>query len=335
MIKYLSTAKRIKIIKIAAGSTLAIILANALGLQYSPSAGIITLLSIQETKKDTLFMAARRIIAFLIALVAAFICFELLGYTSAAFGVFLLLFVGICMKAGLADAVSMCAVLATHFLIERSMNIYWIANEAMLMFIGAGIGIAFNLFMPSYVRQIKAEQNIIETEIRLILKGVSTYLIDVSKNFQLSYNIKTLEDQIEKALRHAFLEHGNTFQEETIYYIKYMEMRKSQAVVLDQLMGHTRQLKSLPVQAQKIAAFIDIILLSLRESNNAKGLLEQLAELRRGFQAERLPKTRAEFEDRAILIGILLDIEQFLLIKSDFADNLSKRERETYWDETT
>lgn len=333
MIKYLSTAKWIKIIKIAVGSSLAILLATMLSLKYAPSAGIIALLSIQETTKDTLSIAVKRAIAFLITVIIAFLCFGVLGYQTIAFGLFLLIFVGICMMTGLESAISMCAVLATHFLIEQSMSIELILNETMLMVIGAGIGILLNLFMPSYVRRIKDEQNWIETEIRLILKGVSAYLIDQTKTFQLTYDIKVLENQIEKALRYAFLEHSNTFQEETIYYIKYMEMRKSQSIVLDQLVKHTQQLQNLPTQAAKVSAFVEHILLSLRESNNAKGLLEELAQIRSDFQNEPLPQTRVEFEERAILIGLLLDIEQFLNIKRDFANGLTKRECKTYWDE--
>ena len=43
----------IKTLKIAAGSMLAIIIAQSLNISYSTSAGIITLLSIQNTKKST------------------------------------------------------------------------------------------------------------------------------------------------------------------------------------------------------------------------------------------------------------------------------------------
>ena len=43
----------LKILKIAVGSLLAMAAAQALGLRYSSSAGVITLLSIQDTKRET------------------------------------------------------------------------------------------------------------------------------------------------------------------------------------------------------------------------------------------------------------------------------------------
>ena len=48
---YFKNINLIKVIKIAVGTGLAIFIADTFGLNYSASAGIITLLSIQDTKK--------------------------------------------------------------------------------------------------------------------------------------------------------------------------------------------------------------------------------------------------------------------------------------------
>ena len=45
-------SRLLKILKIAVGSMLAMAAAQALGLRYSSSAGVITLLSIQDTKRE-------------------------------------------------------------------------------------------------------------------------------------------------------------------------------------------------------------------------------------------------------------------------------------------
>ena len=50
---YFKNINLIKVIKIAVGTGLAIFIAGIFGLNYSASAGIITLLSIQDTKKST------------------------------------------------------------------------------------------------------------------------------------------------------------------------------------------------------------------------------------------------------------------------------------------
>ena len=44
-----------------------------------------------------------------------------------------------------------------------------------------------------------------------------------------------------------------------------------------------------------------------------------------------LPATREEFEDRAVLYGILMDLEYFLQLKKEFADALTQEQVRRYW----
>ena len=43
------------------------------------------------------------------------------------------------------------------------------------------------------------------------------------------------------------------------------------------------------------------------------------------MQEQELPKSRDEFESRAILYHVLMDMEDFLLIKKRFVDNLDEK----------
>lgn len=45
-----------------------------------------------------------------------------------------------------------------------------------------------------------------------------------------------------------------------------------------------------------------------------------------------LPKTREEFESRAMLYHILMDLEEFLVFKRRFVDGLDDKKRKLYWD---
>ncbi len=151
-------AQALFLLKVAIGSAISIWIAGSFGLLYSPSAGIITLLTIQNTRRETLSIAVRRLLSFLLSILIAFIVFSLMGYNFAAFGVFLLFFVGFCIAFGLKDGISMNAVLMTHFLIEEHMKPALIGNEALLLIIGMGIGILINMIMPKYRDRIRREQ---------------------------------------------------------------------------------------------------------------------------------------------------------------------------------
>jgi uncharacterized membrane protein YgaE (UPF0421/DUF939 family) len=71
-----------------------------------------------------------------------------------------------------------------------------------------------------------------------------------------------------------------------------------------------------------IAVFTLRLSNSIHEYNTAVGLLKRLQDLRESFKSMDLPKTREEFENRAMLYQFLNDLEQFLMIKNDFKKNL-------------
>mgnify|MGYP002075941391 CR=1 FL=1 len=79
----------IKILKIAIGSSFAFTIAQALELKYATSVPVITLLSIQDTRKDTIFLAGRRIGSFLITILSAFLIYRLMGFGVLAYMVFI------------------------------------------------------------------------------------------------------------------------------------------------------------------------------------------------------------------------------------------------------
>ena len=53
----------IQVFKIGIGSAIAIFLAETMKLSYATSAGIVTMLTIQNTRKDTFNLAVKRILS--------------------------------------------------------------------------------------------------------------------------------------------------------------------------------------------------------------------------------------------------------------------------------
>ena len=320
-----------KVSKIAFGSTIAILLANAIGLEYSISAGIITLLTIQDTKKETIFISLKRIVAFLLATILAFILFPNFGFSTVPFGVFLFLFVGGCSIVKLQDGIAMNSVLATHYILSENISISMITNEALLLFIGAGIGTLINLFMPSNVKQIREVQEKIESDLRKILFRMAFFLRESDKTKYKDHCFTPLQEDINLGLTYAYTNMNNTLFQESQYFIRYMEMRKQQLQVLTEIYGKIISLHSVPNQVIPISQFIEKIANSLAESNNAKALLQLEHSLEEGYRQSSLPLTREEFEDRAVLYMILKDFKIFLMMKEQFADTLTNEQIEKYW----
>ena len=80
----------LKGIKITIASVLAIMAADLLDLSYYATAGIITILTIQNTKRETFITARDRTLAFALALIIAWSAFQIFGYGFAAFAIYIL-----------------------------------------------------------------------------------------------------------------------------------------------------------------------------------------------------------------------------------------------------
>lgn len=326
----------IKILKIAAGAGLAIVLAELLGFKFASSAGVITLLSIQDTKRETIRVVFRRLVSFGIAMAISFFCFRILGYGALAVSVFLLMFAAVCMAAGMQEGISVNTVLMTHFLSERTMTWGGVANELGLLLVGAGIGVILNLYIPGKRKVIKATQRQIEAQIKRVLESMEQVLSDEntasSEAFAVSAKeLSALSWELAEGEKNAFADMENRLLGDTKYYIRYMSMRRSQEVVLRQMMESLRYLHTVPVQGGEVAGLIGRIRTSLHEYNNALGLLEDADRVKAFMEAQPLPAGRAEFESRAVLFGILLELEQFLRIKKEFVEQLTETELRQFW----
>lgn len=323
--------KLFKILKIAVGSTIAIILANILGLNYSASAGIITLLTIHDTKRDTIKLGWQRILTFILALVLSFSIFELFGYHTLSFGGFVLIFTTICYLLGFQDGISVNAVMITHILGEQNMSFSVLLNESSLMVIGVSIGILLNLFMPDMTSMIKKDQLKIEEDMKSILNRMALVLTQGSKDTYSTNCFAPLEEHIQSALKRSYENMNNSFQNESKYYIQYMEMRSNQSSILQKTYDKILLLSQTTPQAALISQVVSYIADSFHEYNNGIELLEKVTELKDYFKKQPLPITREEFENRAVLLQILYDLDEFLTLKKRFVEGLSQSQIQRYW----
>lgn len=330
----------IKILKIAVGAGIAIALAEALGLNYAASAGVITLLSIQDTKKETIRVMVRRLFSFGLALFFAAVCFSLLGYGALAISIFLLFFSGFSLAFGIPEGISVNTVLVMHFMAERSMSLEHVGNELALLVIGAGIGVLLNLYIPGKAKQIREKQKNVEGRIKGILERMAGILsspdgpggcLEGHPGESLGKDLEELDMGLMAGEKDAFEEMENRLLTETKYYLRYMNMRRSQAAVLRRIAQDLGHLRILPVQAEQVGRFIRQIGASFHEYNNALELLDELDKVRASMRTQSLPDTRQEFESRAVLYGILLELEQFLKIKKRFVEELTGDEIEQFW----
>lgn len=318
----------IKSIKIALAALLAIFLAGELGLRSSATAGIITILSIQNTKKETVRTVLRRGAAYASALFIAAICFKLLGYTLVAFAVYLLIFAFFCMVVGLQEGITTAAVLISHFLNAGNMRLPMVINETGLFIIGSGIGIMVNLHLRRRDADFERLAQVVDDQIRDTLRRMAEWLPDPNRACDRVHRFGELEEAIQQAKLCAVANMNNSFFSRGSYELDYIKMREQQAVVLKGIYANIMQIGFLPAQAKKVADYLTELEQAYHKYNTVTEYLDKLEKLGEEMRQEELPKSREEFEARAILFYVLMQLEELLWIKRRFVVTYEDRYRE-------
>jgi uncharacterized membrane protein YgaE (UPF0421/DUF939 family) len=304
-------------IKTAIGATAAIFISRKLGLEYPISAAIITILSIQNTRKQSVNVAFQRLGAGILALALATILFRVIGFNEITFGIFLLIFIPLSVRLKVEEGIVVSAVIVIRLLGEESTSFLWWKNEMSLMFVGVSVALILNFFMPSLEAQIMKDQIYIRKKIKEILILMSKSLRD-SRNAIDDEVFTDLEERLFKARKLALINYGNYFFTDVSYYVRYMEMRQKQFETLKRMRDHLRRFFITYVQMEMIADFTERTANFITEEDTAEITLHKLNLLRDNIRKMPLPSTREEFENRAILFMFINELEEFNLIKNEF-----------------
>lgn len=306
-------------IKIVLASMTAILLAEFLNLQYAVSAGIIAILSIQPTKKETMKTALGRFLAFVCALLISSVSFYLAGFTVTAFVLYLFVFIFICLSFGWNHAMAMDSVLISHFLTSGNMEFAMIGNETLLFVIGVGAGIIANLHLHKDVRQMEELRERIDNQIKNILFQMSERILGSDNSDYNGKCFDVLSEYLGKARRMAEQNYKNQLSGGDVFDMKYVGMRREQYECLYEMYKNVRKIKTTPAQAQIISDFLKQISEEYHKENTVDSLLNRFYEIDQGMRTQPLPVERREFEDRAMLYSLLRHLEEFLMIKKEFA----------------
>ncbi len=311
--------------KISAGSSLAIYTADILHLAYAPSAGIITLLTLVTTKKGTAKLSLHRLITFALAEVLIFITFVPVQSEWIAYGLFVFLMVLICEMMGWRATISINAVIGTHFLMAESFVPEFFANEFLLVAIGITFAFLFNLFQDNQGQKGHFVKNIplVEAKMQDILTEVADYLANHSPEDaekRAWTDVSALRRQLIELLGEGWEYEENNLKEGGRYYADYFEMRLDQCRTLLHLHDAMKKIKTIPKQAKVIEDYIRYLIPYVTELNVPALQLKYLEDIFVGMKKEPMPVTREEFENRALLYHILMDLEEFLFVKKQFID---------------
>lgn len=311
----------LKSLKIAAGAGIAITIAEAAGLSYATSAGIITLLTVQDTKQGTIRLTAERLLSFMMSILMIFACFHLIPWDGVGCALYLFLMVSACSFLGWQGTISVNAVIGTHYLMSPDYSMAFVMNELLLILIGSGIALVMNWHMPSYLEAIRKDMTEIENEMERVLLEMASYLKGEKAGENTWADLDHLEQRLHQGLDRAREQAANSLGENDVYYVEYMEMRLQQCAMLQTLRNSVRKVRSIPKQAVYITAYLEDLAHYIHERDIPGEELWELQKIFDQMELEALPRSREEFENRAILFHVLMDLEEFLMVKQHFLEN--------------
>ena len=304
--------------KMSISATIALLIGNALGLQYATVGAVIAILSIQDTRKKALIISYKRIIACSMGILLSVILYSLLGNGTLIFGLFLIILIPLTSRLKAQEGMVPSVVLSTHFLVANNITIELIYNEVLLMIIGIGVAAIANIFMPSLEDKFKDDKEWIEEHYRIIINKMSKSLITHAVDIDEQKLINEVEQRLYTSKETAYKIVNNHFFKSSSYYTDYINMRINQFDTIKRMRLHFQRF-NIPVEQMNVMAdFTLCVSENISEMNDCKSLLIDLDILRSEFKKMELPKTREEFESRAQLLQFLNDMEEFLLIKRNF-----------------
>lgn len=318
-------------IRITVSAMVSIIVAMFIGLENPLAAGIIAILAVLNTRLQTFQRAVEYLMSTVLAFAIATGVFLIFGFSVYSFGVYLAIYVPLAYTFKIDAGIAPCSVLVTHFIIAGSVSWAWQMNGMLIMVIGLSFALLANFWNPSHNEKLEARIDEIEKQMSLILFLLDKRLVGGSETTnRVKVELKDLCKEIEELEEIALIENENSqfTQVESGYYIRYGQMRKRQYEILNRI---THSLSSIPSESEEnkiLASIFSETAEQLDESNTGVELLQYISNLYRVFRDSELPKTREEFEGRAVLYNILTDFEKFLELKRDFYQEYGEKQHE-------
>ncbi len=300
-------------LKTAVGVSAAIALAYALQLEFYTSAGILTLLCIQKTRRESLAAVLERLYACLIGIGLAGAFFWALGFKPWAILPLFLLFIPITVRLRVTGGIASSSVIMMHLYVHGSFDASFLLNELAIIAIGLGVALVVNVYMPGIDKQVQRYKEEIDRLMAVVLEEYAKYM---KEGYGLwdGKELLELSEVLSKARNLAILEVENNLTRRSNPFYHYFDRKQQQFQILERMLPMVSRMGIQLEQGVRLGEFLENIAYSLRhpspdDFSRHADKLRAIRELHRGLP---MPDNRAEFENRANLYGLANELEGFI-----------------------
>lgn len=306
-------------VKMSLVGVIASLVARFISLDYWMTAGVLAILSIHLTRRDSVVVSAKRLIDAVYAILLSTLLFITFGYNFWIYAIFIFIFAYTSWMLKIHEGIVPALVLVTHLLMVESFSIHMIYNELSLIFISIGIATIFSIFYPaSSEKELEMHVESVDHLVADHLYMLSLLLKDPDYNEEYYRHYNMLDHKIQDLIDTVELVDKDLLFQNDHSYLAYFHMRKEQNSYIRHMYQQALKIKKLHPFAIEISKYIVTVSEDIGLYNKAVTQLRNLDELQKSYKETTLPKTREEFEIRAVLYQILNEIESLLTVKVQF-----------------
>lgn len=307
----------LRTVKTAVGVTLAVSIAQLLGLDQYASAGMLAILCIQSTKKQSLITSRNRFLGSFITIALSYLLFEGIAFHPVLIGCLLFIYIPISVYFNMTDSIVTSAVVGLHLYSYGYINLPLILNEVAILSIGITVALGLNLFMPNLDGLLDKNQKQVDENFKKIFKEIVNFLTNSQTEWSGKELLET-EKLIKKSKKLAIVEQENRLFDKNESYYAYFQLRDQQLAILERVLPYIASIPDSLPQSKLIARFITEMTDFIHSGAKVDVILDSLYDLREDFKKMELPKTREEFEIRASLFYFVQEMEQYLVMKQKY-----------------
>lgn len=296
-------------LKMFVGFMLGFLLAEALRLPASYTAGVIAILHLWYSRESVFKGALTRLVAAIIGLAVSAFIFHFFNYNYLSLFAMVLIILSLLYLLKLEYGSTIALVLIGQQWGLQTPDAP--LNALYIMLIGTGIALILNLITFRRSKTLSVAQKHLDTEIAAIF---TTFKADTDYDFShVKKALITTKSSLKIALE-------NYRVDNILQTLAYINMRGEQIKVLEKIVATLKTLAPSPYK-DEIINYLDLFKERIGETDYASDLLVKHDELLTYYRGLALPKTRSEFEHRASLFAILSEIKQFLVLKREYHES--------------
>ncbi|HZG56646.1 aromatic acid exporter family protein [Paenibacillus sp.] len=300
-------------LKTAVGVSLSIAIAYALQLEFYTSSGILTLLCIQKTRKESLAAVLERLFACLIGFALSGALFWAIGFHPLTILLLYLVFIPLTVRLRIQGGIASSSVIMMHTYVQGSIDWTLAWNELAVVAIGLGVALAVNMWMPGIDKQVERYKEEIDRLMASVLSEYGKYMKD-GYGLWDGKEMLELSDVLDQARDLAIVEVENNLTRKGHPFYHYFDRKRQQLQILERMLPMVSRMDTRVEQGIRLGEFFEELADSLRRHAHAEFARheDKLRAIRELHKRLPMPETRAEFENRALLYGLANEAEGFI-----------------------